>query len=124
MPRRLLALLLALLLLWSGASSHERLAPLGTAALACAGVPALVPETLASAPVDARGSGSLDEHHLDDRLTPMSADAGVDGPALPSRVAPLDAAPPVAGRWSTRPTLAPPDAPTHGPRRPPRLHSA
>lgn len=80
MPSRLLALLLALALLWSGASSHE------SVVLAWSGDE--VVERVVKPALATPGSGSLDEHHLDDLTSQAHGDVQVDLSALPSAAFP------------------------------------
>ena len=108
---RVIAVVLALVLAWTGVFSHERPgAPTGSAGLVLAA---------AADPAGSGDGGSIQHHHLDDQPT-HQADAGADLPdtVVHSGTGRL----PLAGR-SGHASVAPslpqsPDLPT--PQRPPR----
>lgn len=100
MCKRLLALFLAFVLLWSGATAHESLLmPVANDATATLPVPGS----------DATDDGSVADHHLDDQPAQALGDAPTDTPALPPAapgLPPLPALPQTsashrAAAWST-----------------------
>lgn len=107
MCKRLLAVFLAFVLLWSGATAHESL---------------LLPATAqAAASMLATDDGSVTDHHLDDQPVQSLGDAPTDTPALPCAALRLPAKPAVPATSSAhRPTSWASHVP-EGPRRPPRL---
>tara|TARA_B100001105_G_C22342368_1_gene421916 strand:- start:285 stop:659 length:375 start_codon:yes stop_codon:yes gene_type:complete len=113
MCKRLLALFLACVLLWSGATAHESL-------LMPVAHDATTATPLNAAAVPATDPGSVADHHLDDQPAQALGDAPTDTPALPpsapglppSPTLPAAGAPHRAAAWATHVP--------EGPLRPPR----